>query len=332
LAGFQVDETGGHLRLEARSWTPSWLDSSDDSGVDGFASAAVNRRSSIEALGDPFLSRLGFSTYRSPGQREALRAVLTAPPGSTLLIVLPTGSGKSLCAQLPAILTAHSPGTIIVIVPTTALALDQERALGSALPHPLAYLGSRTQEDKARNRDIRKRIRDGSQKILFCSPESAMVGLASSLYAASAAGLLDMFVVDEAHMVDEWGDDFRSAFQELGGLRLDLLRKSPKPFRTALLTATLTQSTLETLETLFGTPGPFKLLASVQLRPEPSFWFAHCSNSNEKEIKVLEAIRHLPRPLILYTTTRDDANLLPSRIIVPPATSVSNVTRLLGNV
>ncbi len=308
LAGFQVDETGGHLRLESRPWTPPWLDSNGNGGVDGLASAAVNRRRSSEVLADPFLSRLRFTTYRSAGQREAIRSVLTAPADSTLLIVLPTGSGKSLCAQLPAILPAHSRGTVIVIVPTTALALDQEHAIQSALPHPSAYIGSRTEDEKARNRDIRKRIRDGSQRIVFCSPESAMVGLASSLYAASIAGLLDMFVVDEAHMVEEWGDDFRSAFQELGGLRIDLLRKSTKGFRTLLLTATLTQSTLETLETLFGSPGPFKLLASVQLRPEPSFWFARCSNINEKETRVLEAVRHLPRPLILYTTTRTDAN------------------------
>jgi ATP-dependent DNA helicase RecQ len=314
LGGFQVDENGSHLRLEPTPWRPTWLDSDVQGGVDGPASAGIHRRLVTPALGDPILSRVGFSAYRSAGQREALRGVLTAPPGSTLLVVLPTGSGKSLCSHLPAILTAQTPGTVLVIVPTTALALDQERAIQSSLPHPSAYIGSRTEEEKARNKGIRKRIRDGSQKIVFCSPESAMVGLTSSLYAASCKGLLEMFVVDEAHMVDEWGDDFRSAFQELGGLRIDLLRKSTKRFRTVLLTATLTQSTLETLETLFGNPGPFKLLASVQLRPEPSFWFTHCSNRNEKEARVLEAVRHLPRPLILYTTTRTDANFWLSKL------------------
>ena len=112
--------------------------------------------------------------------------------------------------------------------------------------------------------------------------------------------MLRYFVIDEAHMVEQWGDDFRPAFQELPGLRRDLLRQDP--FTTLLLTATLTESCLDTLETLFGQPGPFQVLSSVQLRPEPSYWFAWCQSEEVRQQRLLEAVHHLPRPLIIYGT------------------------------
>ena len=75
---------------------------------------------------------------------------------------------------------------------------------------------------------------------------------------AARAGLLQQIVVDEAHLVDQWGTDFRPEFQEIAGLRRDLLRvASDSPFRTLLATATLTESCLDTLETLFGQPGHY---------------------------------------------------------------------------
>jgi ATP-dependent DNA helicase RecQ len=307
-AGCHVEDCGTRFRVEAHPWMPSWLQCGVDLSVDGASYAELQRRLPCEVLGDPLLAQVQCKNYRNAGQREAIRAVLSAPPSSTLVVVLPTGAGKSLCAHLPAVLSAKSLGTAVVIVPTTSLALDQERALQALFPYPTAFVAARSEDEQLRNREIWRRIHDGTQKIVFTSPESAIQALAGPIYSAASKGLIDTVVIDEAHMVDAWGDDFRSAFQELAGFRTDLLRCSAKPFPTLLLTATLTEPSLDSLETLFGEPGPFKLLASVQLRPEPSYWSVYCADFTQKQVRVIEAVRNLPRPLILYATRRVDAD------------------------
>lgn len=241
--------------------------------------------------------------YRSIGQREAIRAVLTAPDNSTLVINLPTGAGKSLCAQLPALLNSrNNNGVSVVVVPTTALAIDQERALKPFVHHATAYYSDDTVEGKERREGIRDRIRAGTQRIIFTSPESLMDSLASALYEAAKRGILRYFIIDEAHMVEQWGDDFRPAFQEIPGLRRDLLRLNS--FTTLLLTGTLTESCLDTLETLFGKD--LQVISAVQLRPEPAYWFKRCESEEVRKQRLLEAVYHLPRPLIIYGTKVKD--------------------------
>ena len=85
---------------------------------------------------------------------------------------------------------------------------------------------------------------------------------------AAEAGFLRALVVDEAHIIDQWGTDFRTEFQELSGLERELLAAAHPDhrMRTFLLSATLTESSLETLYSLFGTDGRFESIAAVQLR------------------------------------------------------------------
>lgn len=105
--------------------------------------------------------------YSNIGQREAIRAVLTAPDSSTLIINLPTGAGKSLCAQLPALLNSrNNNGVSVVVVPTTALAIDQERALKPFVHHATAYYSDDSVEGKERREGIRDRIRAGTQSLM----------------------------------------------------------------------------------------------------------------------------------------------------------------------
>jgi superfamily II DNA/RNA helicase len=269
----------------------------------------TNRRTFEEVQGDYFLKRIGKEHYRCVGQKAALRAALSAPPGATLLVNLPTGAGKSLCAQLPAVMNDLGSGLIIVVVPTTALAIDQQRAIERFVLHDTAYY-SGGWERAQKNKEIRERIRNGIQRIVFTSPESLTNSLRDAVYDAARADLIRMLVVDEAHIVEAWGDDFRPAFYLMAGLRRDLLRcMEDRPFVTLLLSATVTRSCLEMLNTLFGHPGPFRMTAALQLRPEPEYWFAWCESTSIKKRCVLEAVRHLPRPLILYTSRREDAKL-----------------------
>ncbi len=297
-------EGSDYYLISAHPWQPNWLDFSEQYAPDKPVFKETNRRNYEEVVGDPFLELVDRKKYRSVGQREAIRAVLTAPESSTLAINLPTGSGKSLCAQLPALLRSQNAGVSVIVVPTTALALDQERALKPFVNHATAYYGDESGEGQQRRKEIRDRIRDGTQRIVFTSPESLMSSLAPAIYEAAQSEMLKYFVIDEAHIVEQWGDEFRPAFQELPGLRRDLLRLTS--FTTLLLTATLTESCLDTLEILFGKPGPFKVISAVQLRPEPSYWFAWCQSEEVRKQRLIEAVYHLPRPLIVYATKRQD--------------------------
>lgn len=292
-----------HYLISARPWQPEWLDLADQYPPDAPLFKEENRRNYESVVGDPFLQLVELDAYRSIGQREAIRAVLTAPDNSTLVINLPTGAGKSLCAQLPALLNSrNNNGVSVVVVPTTALAIDQERALKPFVHHATAYYSDDTVEGKERREGIRDRIRAGTQRIIFTSPESLMGSLASSLYEAAKLGMLRYFIIDEAHMVEQWGDNFRTAFQEIPGLRRDLLRLNS--FTTLLLTATLTESCLDTLETLFGKD--LQVISAVQLRPEPAYWFKRCASEEVRKSRLIEAVYHLPRPLIIYGTKVED--------------------------
>lgn len=296
-------------RVSLKIWSPAWLDEAPQS-VDSHASGEFPCRfgEGSGVAGDPFLSNVGRSSYRSVAQRAAARAVLSTPPGGTLAIALATGEGKSLLFQIAqmvgfkgAVPRGGGHGTTLVIVPTVALALDHEASSLSlaGLRPPLAF---RSGADS--NTLLFDRIREGTQGLCFASPEAACGPLRGALLAASKAGNLHAMVVDEAHLVDQWGTGFRTEFQELSGLRRELLAAAPVDarLRTLLLSATLTVSSLATLETLFGDSDPIRTFAAVRLRPEPDYWIATPCTSNEREHRVLEALAHVPRPAILYVT------------------------------
>ncbi|HEY9697649.1 MAG TPA: protein DpdF [Trichocoleus sp.] len=299
-------EEAEYFLVDANPWQPNWLNESAWETLDIAAFQEIERRTTESVSGDPFLSQMGLKTYQSSGQRQAIRSILTAPSTSTLVINLPTGSGKSLCAHLPAWLQSGSVGVTIVVVPTTALAIDQERAFQSRTKtsDAVAYYQDDSLPGQERREEIRNRIRNGTQRIVFTSPEGLLDSLAGSVYEAAERGFLRYFIIDEAHMVEQWGDEFRPSFQELPGFRRSLLRLTSFP--TILLTATLTSSCLDTLETLFAEPGPFQTLSAVQLRPEPSYWFAWCRSQEERQQRLLESLDNLPRPIIIYGSKKQD--------------------------
>ena len=309
--------------VTALAWRPRWLVQRDDHGVDVFAnSESVCREfNAMGSEGDPFLASVGRTSYRSRGQRAAVRAALSTPAGGTLVVALPTGEGKSMVFQLAQSVGfvgadhAEGRGVTLVVVPTVALGVnhEQEAVEICGLSKPLAFQGG----NDIQNRIIAERIADGSQGLCFASPEATCGRLRDPLRRAAAAGHLRAMVVDEAHLVDQWGTGFRTEFQELSGLRRELIAAAPpaQRMRTLLLSATLTDSSLETLRALFGIEGHFESLAAVQLRPEPDYWVAPVANEKERIDRIVEALHHAPRPAVLYVTEVAAANAWHGRLI-----------------
>ncbi|CDZ42309.1 Putative DEAD/DEAH box helicase [Neorhizobium galegae bv. officinalis] len=307
-------EAHGYILIEARPWQAAWLDDRDNPVFeDIFAEQSV--RLDWQRPIDPFLGEAsGFDTYVSPGQREAVRSAFLLPPGETLMVALPTGSGKSFVGQAPVLARGIEGGLSVCIVPTTALVLDQARQMRQMLKRryprrdvpALAWHAGLREEDRAA---IKSAIREGRQGILYCSPEAVSGALLPSLYHAARSGLISYFVVDEAHLVSQWGDSFRPDFQMLSGVRRGLLNECPegRRFRTLLMSATLTPDTIETIDALFGPARTVQMVASVHLRPEPQYWIHREDDPEDKERKVLELLRQAPRPFILYVTKREDA-------------------------
>ncbi len=165
----------------------------------------------------------GYDDFK-PFQKQVIDAVLA---GRDCLAVLPTGGGKSLCYQIPAILL---PGITVVVSPLIALMRDQVTALVEAGVDAVFINSTLTVDDR---REIEARVRQGKVKLVYAAPESLATDRLLSLLDGSEPSLI---VVDEAHCVSEWGHDFRPEYRGLGYLRM----RFPKAVWLAV-TATATE-------------------------------------------------------------------------------------------
>jgi ATP-dependent DNA helicase RecQ len=179
------------------------------------------------ALEQELQRHFGFAGFRE-GQRAVIESVLAGVP---TLGIMPTGAGKSLCFQLPALL---APGLTLVVSPLVALMKDQVDAL-VARGIPATFVNSSVGEQERRER-LARALR-GEVKLLYVAPERFRD---TRFVEAVSRTPLALLAIDEAHCISQWGHDFRPDFARLGEVRAAL-----KPLRTVALTATATPEVRE---------------------------------------------------------------------------------------
>jgi ATP-dependent DNA helicase RecQ len=246
-------------------------------------------------------SVFGFDGFR-PGQAEIVGAVAT---GKNVLAIMPTGGGKSLCFQLPAIMR---DGVTVVISPLIALMRDQVRGLKEAGVEAGALTSGNTPEETDA---VWQALEDGRLKLLYIAPERlASSGTERMLKRAGVS----LIAVDEAHCVSQWGHDFRPDYLRIGTLRRDL------NVPLAAFTATADAETRDEIVTrLFDGEAPEVFLRGFD-RPNLSLAF-EVKNQPRSQILSYAAARR-GQSGIVYCGTRAKTETLARRsgtMVIPPA-------------
>ena len=233
-------------------------------------------------------TNFGFPGFR-PGQREACQAALA---GRDVMVVMPTGSGKSLCYQLPALLRDD---LTVVVSPLVALMQDQVEALAArGLGARVALVNA--QQDASRNAEVLARAARGELRLLYVAPERfAAPGFLERMRAEVRVGL---FVVDEAHCVSQWGHDFRPDY-----FRLADAARALSASALVASTATATPRVAADVVRRLGLRDPLRVATGFD-RPNISFSVAR-PGGHEKTRLLIEALRpEDARPAIVYAGTR----------------------------
>lgn len=177
----------------------------------------------------------GHSRFRQ-GQEELVDAVLS---GRDALGIMPTGGGKSLCYQIPALLLG---GITIVISPLISLMKDQVAALKNA-GISAAYINSSLTAEQLRL--VYRRAREGAYKLLYVAPERLETeGFAALMQAVTVS----LVAVDEAHCISQWGQDFRPSYRSIPDFVASLPQRPPVTALTATATAEVQQDIVRLLE------------------------------------------------------------------------------------
>ncbi|KAI9169271.1 hypothetical protein LWI28_009855 [Acer negundo] len=180
----------------------------------------------------------GYDSFRD-GQLEAIKLVLD---GKSTMLVLPTGAGKSLCYQIPAMVL---PGLTLVVSPLVALMIDQLKQLPHAIRGGLLS-SSQSPEEVA---ETLRQLQEGTIKVLFVSPEKFLNPEFLSTYSATSS--ISLIVVDEAHCISEWSHNFRPSYLRL---RASLLRAKFNVGCILAMTATATTTNLHAVMSALEIP------------------------------------------------------------------------------
>ena len=236
----------------------------------------------MTALESILRTRFGFPGFRG-GQGAVCQHIVD---GGNALVVMPTGAGKSLCYQLPAVAMG---GTTVVVSPLLALMKDQVDALRAK---NIAAAAINSQISPQQRRDNLDALMEGRLELLYVAPERFSPGFLRQIRGAP----IRMLAIDEAHCLSQWGHDFRPDYLRLGEVR-EALGSPP----TVALTATATPEVQADILTHLRLPDARRFVQGFD-RPNLSLEVVQCSRESDK----LEAVTELvvPGPALVYCATR----------------------------
>ncbi|HEY6806033.1 MAG TPA: ATP-dependent DNA helicase RecQ [Pyrinomonadaceae bacterium] len=242
----------------------------------------------MQTFDDPALSlkkHFGFEDFRE-GQRDVITSILS---GKDVMVVMPTGSGKSLCYQLPAMML---DGATLVVSPLIALMKDQVDAL-HARGLPATFINSAINENEQRSRI--EGIRRGEYKLVYVAPER----FRSPRFNDALRSInISLFAVDEAHCVSTWGHDFRPDYLKLKHI-IESLGSTP----TLALTATATPYVRSDIIQQLGLKTPQTFVSGFD-RPNLSIEVVHTQREREKITQIKRLARSHNGSGIIYASTR----------------------------
>ena len=250
--------------------------------------------------GDAYVKRFSvFSAYRSLEQKLAVHSALELPDDHTLMISLPTGGGKSLITQL---LAAFEPKLTLVVVPTVSLANDQYLQARECIADEHVKKNVFCYDSKTGNQSLLKALDAKEARLIFTSPEAILMGSSfnKALRKAAEEQYIRNVVIDEAHIVPDWGQDFRPEFQIFSVVLKELRTLAQRCIRTYLLSATLSDDVVKVLFDLYASEGGNIQFRCDALREEPRYVVIRNHDIEKREKGVISMIKALPKPLIVY--------------------------------
>lgn len=232
----------------------------------------------------------GYDSFR-PGQEAVINAILD---GRDILAVMPTGAGKSLCYQVPAMLFS---GITLVISPLISLMQDQVKALNEAGVNA-EFINSSLSEKELN--DTFKNAYKGHYKIIYVAPERLM---SEGFISFAKSVEISMVTVDEAHCISQWGQDFRPSYMDIAEF-INILDKRPI---ISAFTATATQNVREDIICSLGLNNPYFLVTGF----DRENLFFQVDKPQNKERFILDFIeRHRGESGIIYCATRKNVDSL----------------------
>ena len=283
-------------RVENRQFFVTYGDKAVIRDIEGLLHAC---RFSTGSLLDKNKEVFGHNAFRA-GQLEVIRGVLC---GYSVVCIMPTGGGKSLCYQLPALMMS---GVTIVVSPLVSLVQDQIAALRDAGVEVDAIMGNGLGSDCVG--DLWQCVRSNSpprQKLIYTTPEklSQSDSMKNLFKCLAQRNYLSLFVIDEVHCMSQWGHDFRPDYKQLGVIRNTFFPNVP----LMALTATATDTVKEDILRILGLPPRQVLVFQKSFnRPELHYEVRQKKSQNACLQDICNYIRgHLNETGIIYCATQN---------------------------